>query len=77
MELSIDDTEFTDKTWQFMTATATPAPFLILRQAEKKQYPWEWTPEQVRGEPVAAPSDDRAELSTDAPAEASETAAAE
>ena len=53
--LKIDDAEFGKKTWAFMTATATPAPFLILRAAPKKQYPWEWTPEQVRGEMSAAP----------------------
>ncbi len=48
--LSLQDEDFTEKLWKFMTATSTPAPFLILRQAPKKQYPWEWTPEQVRGE---------------------------
>lgn len=48
--LDINDPEFAKKTWAFMTATATPAPFLVIRAPEKKQYPWEWTPEQARGE---------------------------
>ncbi len=32
-----------------MTATPTPAPFLVIRAPEKNQYPWEWTTEQARG----------------------------
>ncbi|MDG2242157.1 MAG: DUF1775 domain-containing protein [Rhodospirillaceae bacterium] len=49
MVLDVNDPEFAKKTWEFMTATATPAPFLVIRAPEKKQYPWEWTPEQARG----------------------------
>jgi uncharacterized protein YcnI len=47
--LDINDPLFAEKTWAFMTATATPAPFLVIREPEKKQYPWEWTPEQALG----------------------------
>lgn len=54
IELKLDDPEFGKKTWAFMTATATPAPFLILREAPKKQYPWDWTLEQVHGEMAAS-----------------------
>ncbi len=49
-ELDINDPNFAEKAWAFMTATATPAPFLVIRAPEKKQYPWEWTPEQARGD---------------------------
>ncbi len=52
--LSITDPKFAEKTWAFMTATATPAPFLILRAAPKKQYPWQWTPAEAAGA-VATP----------------------
>jgi len=48
-ELDIKDPEFAKKTWAFMTATKGPAPFIIIRAPEKKQYPWEWTPEQAKG----------------------------
>ena len=48
--LDVNDDKFAEKAWAFMTATATPAPFLVIRAAEKKQYPWEWTPAQARGE---------------------------
>jgi len=48
--LDVNDEDFAAKTWAFMTATATPAPLLVIRAAEKKQYPWEWTPAQARGE---------------------------
>ena len=34
-DLDIQDPDFKDKLWKFMTATRTPAPFLILRQPEK------------------------------------------
>jgi len=47
--LNINDPDFAEKSWAFMTATRTPAPFLIIRAPEKKQHPWEWTPEQARG----------------------------
>ena len=49
-DLDINDPDFAAKAWDFMTATPTPAPFFIIRVPEKKQYPWEWTPAQVRGE---------------------------
>ncbi|MDX2222475.1 MAG: DUF1775 domain-containing protein [Rhodospirillaceae bacterium] len=52
-ELDINDPEFAKKTWAFMTATPGPAPFLVIRAPEKKQYPWEWTSEQAKG---ASPS---------------------
>jgi len=48
--LNVNDEKFAEKTWAFMTATATPAPFLVIRAADKKQYPWEWTPAQARGD---------------------------
>lgn len=48
--LDINDPKFAEKTWAFMTATATPAPFFVIRAPAKKQYPWEWTPAQARGE---------------------------
>ena len=48
--LDINDPEFTAKAWAFMTATPNPAPMVVIRQPEKGQYPWEWTPEQARGE---------------------------
>jgi uncharacterized protein YcnI len=47
--LDINDPEFAAKTWAFMTATPTPAPFLVIRAPDKKQQPWEWTPAQARG----------------------------
>ncbi|MCB2107667.1 MAG: DUF1775 domain-containing protein [Rhodobacteraceae bacterium] len=49
-ELRVDDPDFAKKAWAFMTATPTPAPFLVIREPVKKQSPWEWTPEQARGE---------------------------
>ncbi len=49
MVLDINDPEFPAKAWEFMTATPTPAPFLVIRAPEKKLHPWEWTPEQARG----------------------------
>jgi periplasmic copper chaperone A len=48
-ELKVDDPEFAKKAWEFMTATPTPAPFLVIRAPDKKQYPWEWTSQQARG----------------------------
>ena len=48
-DLDINDPEFAEKAWAFMTATPTPAPFLVIRAPDKKQYPWEWTPAQARG----------------------------
>lgn len=49
VELKVEDPEFAKKAWEFMSATPTPAPFLVIRAPDKKQYPWEWTPEQARG----------------------------
>ncbi|MDG2320998.1 MAG: DUF1775 domain-containing protein [Rhodospirillaceae bacterium] len=48
--LDVNDPEFAKKAWAFMTATPGPAPMVVIRQPEKGQYPWEWTPEQARGE---------------------------
>ena len=66
--LDITDPDFAKKAWDFMIATDTPAPFLIIRQPEKKQYQWEWTPEQVLGNYVAPDGvdgeDDQASLDT-------------
>jgi hypothetical protein len=52
--LDISDPEFAAKTWAFMTATPNPAPFVVLRRAAKKQFPWEWTPEDAVGGPEIA-----------------------
>ena len=41
-DISLDDPEFHAKFWAFMTASATPAPYLILTKPERPQYPWEW-----------------------------------
>ena len=49
--LDITDPEFATKAWDFMSATDHPAPFIVLRRASKKQYPWEWTPEEAVGGP--------------------------
>lgn len=48
--LDTQDPEFAKKAWAFMTATPGPAPMVIIREPEKGQYPWEWTPEQIRGD---------------------------
>ena len=48
-ELKVEDPDFAKKAWDFIIATPTPAPFLVIRQAPKKQQPWEWTPEQAKG----------------------------
>ena len=58
-ELDINDPEFAEKAWAFMTATRTPAPFLVIRAPDKKQYPWEWTPAQARG-PAASDAERQA-----------------
>ncbi|MEQ8733278.1 MAG: DUF1775 domain-containing protein [Rhodospirillaceae bacterium] len=50
-ELNVNAPDFKEQAWKFMTATATPAPFLVTRQPPKPQYPWEWNPEQAAGEP--------------------------
>ena len=47
--LSVDDPNWGENVWKFMTATATPAPFIVIRAPSRKQYPWDWTPEQARG----------------------------
>ena len=48
--LDVNDPEFAKKAWAFMTATSGPAPMVVIREPAKGQYPWEWTPEQARGE---------------------------
>ncbi|MBM3515539.1 MAG: YcnI family protein [Alphaproteobacteria bacterium] len=48
--LDINDPMFAKKAGEFMRATPGPSPLFIVRKADKKQYPWEWTPEQVRGD---------------------------
>ena len=48
--LDINDPAFAQKASAFMRATPGPAPLFIVRKAIKKQYPWEWSPEQVRGD---------------------------
>ena len=55
-ELRLDDPDFHKKFWAFMTASATPAPYLILTKPERPQYPWEW--ESVADRP-ANPADTR------------------
>lgn len=50
--LDVNDPEFAKKAWAFMTATPGPAPMVIVRES-KGQYPWEWTPEQIRGDAPA------------------------
>lgn len=52
--LDITDPEFAAKTWAFMSATPNPAPFVVLRRATKKQYPWEWSAEEAVGGPEIA-----------------------
>ena len=49
-ELKVGDADFARKAWAFMSATPTPAPFLVIRTPDKKQYPWEWTDQQARGQ---------------------------
>lgn len=48
--LSVTDPNWGESVWKFMTATATPAPFIVIRAPRRKQYPWDWTAEQARGE---------------------------
>jgi uncharacterized protein YcnI len=40
--LDLKDPDFHEKFWAFMTATANPAPYVILTEPERPQYPWEW-----------------------------------
>jgi uncharacterized protein YcnI len=42
MALNLSDPAFHEKFWSFMTATATPAPYVILTKPVRPQYPWEW-----------------------------------
>lgn len=42
MELNLNDPAFHEKFWAFMTATATPSPYVILVKPDRPQYPWEW-----------------------------------
>lgn len=46
--LKLTDPDFHKKFWAFMTATATPAPYLILTPAPRPQYPWQWATMQDR-----------------------------
>ena len=50
--LDLRDPEFHKKFWAFMIATATPAPYLILVEPERPQYPWEW--ESIDDRPIPA-----------------------
>ncbi len=59
--LDVNDPKFPEKTWDFMTATRTPAPFLVIRAPAKKQYPWDWTPAQARGDSASENRQARAE----------------
>lgn len=47
--LSVDDPKWAETVWSFMTATATPAPFIVIRAPDRKQYPWMWTSEEAQG----------------------------
>ena len=42
--------DFHEKFWAFMIATATPAPYIILVEPERPQYPWEW--ESLEDRPI-------------------------
>ncbi len=58
MDLNLQDPDFHKKFWEFMTATATPSPYLILVKPERPQYPWEW--EAVADRQHALPEGPRA-----------------
>lgn len=40
--LDLRDPKFHEDFWDLMSATATPAPYMILVKPERPQYPWEW-----------------------------------
>lgn len=46
--LNLSDPDFHEKFWAFMTATATPAPYMILTPPPRPQYPWQWKSLQDR-----------------------------
>lgn len=46
-ELDLADPQIKEKMWTFLTATATPSTFVITRPVAKKQYPWEWEPDEM------------------------------
>jgi uncharacterized protein YcnI len=50
--LDLKAADFKQKLWEFMTATPTPAPFLILEKPDRPQYPWSG----AEGPPPAAPA---------------------
>lgn len=76
--LDITDPDFAKKSWDFMIATDTPSPFLIIREPEKKQYPWDWTPEQVMGNFVAPDEEeDKASLKVEGEEEQASLGAAQ
>jgi uncharacterized protein YcnI len=52
--LTLNDPKFHEKFWAFMTATATPAPYLILTKPERPQYPWEWESMEDRAHAIEA-----------------------
>lgn len=52
--LVLSDPKFHEKFWAFMTATATPAPYLILTKPVRPQYPWEWKSIQDRAHAMEA-----------------------
>ena len=45
--LDLADPDVKEKMWKFLTATATPSTFVVTRPAAKKQYPWEWSLDQM------------------------------
>jgi len=49
--LDLKAADFAKRLWAFMTATPTPAPFLILEKPARPQYPWAG----AEGPPPAAP----------------------
>jgi uncharacterized protein YcnI len=53
-DLTLDDPEFHAKFWAFMTASSTPAPYLILTKPERPQYPWEWESMEDRAHALPA-----------------------
>ncbi len=51
--ININDEDFAEKFMSFMTATATPSPYLILYKSELPQYPWEWDTQEIRDAAIA------------------------
>ena len=52
-EININDEDFAEKFMSFITATATPSPYLILYKSELPQYPWEWDTQEIRDAAIA------------------------